>query len=201
MYGYYFIRGDILKIKILKNKNLDLNDTIGNKSLTINKKFYFNIILLLKVIVALIYAFYLGYNLFYFGESFIVYGIKFLVLLFIIYLFIDIPYNFFKVLLIPGAFKKDTVILYINPFNFAIDICFKKETSKAYIILANIISIIIFSFLPNILLAIYGFDIYIYALASASTIFIMKDLFYSILLIITNGNKIISTPCYYKFTK
>lgn len=190
-----------MKLKILKNKNLDLNDNIDNKGLTINKKFYFNIILILKVIVALIYAFYLGYNLFYFGESFIMYGVKFLVLLFIIYLFIDIPYNLFKVLLIPGTFKQDNVILYINPFNFAIDICFKKENNKAYIILVNIITIIIFSFVPNILLAIYGFDIYIYALASASTIFIIKDLFYSILLTITNGNKLISTPYYYKITE
>lgn len=185
-----------MRFKLLKSNKI--NEDINDANMYINKQSYYNIIILLKTIVALIYAFYLGYNLFYFGDDFINYGIKFIVILFIIYLFFDIPYNLSKLIFLPEVFKKDNIIIYINPFNLSIDVCFKKEVNKYYLIFINLITIIIFSFIPNILLFIKEFNIYIYALAAASSIFIIKDLIYTILLILFNKKRIISNPHFFK---
>lgn len=188
-----------MRFKLLKSNKI--NEDINDDNIYINKQSYYNIIILLKTIVALIYAFYLGYNLFYFGDDFIYYGIKFVIILFIIYILFDIPYNLFKLIFLPGAFKKDNIIIYLNPFNLTIDICFKKEINKYYLIFINLIAIIIFFIIPNVLLIIKEFNIYIYAFASASSIFIIKDLIYTILLILFNKKKIVSNPHFFKGIK
>lgn len=189
-----------LKIKLLNNSII--NEDIDDKSneVYINKKSYLSTIILLKTIIALVYAFYLGYNIFNLGENFFTYAIKFAIVLFIIYLFIDIPYNLFKIILFIILGKKDFII-YLNPFNLAIDICFDNEISKKYVLLVNIITMIVFSLTSNILLFLNGFNIYTYALASAISIFIIKDLIYSILLIAYGKENIISTPKVFKNIK
>ena len=188
-----------MKFAILKKRDY-LNEEFIDNSLYIDKENHFSKILFIKVIVALIYAFYLGYNLFFSGDNYIKYGVKFLMLLILIYLFIDLPYNIFKALFLPGAFEKNNIILEINPFNLAIDITTKKEISKISLIFSILISILIFSLIPNILLIIYGFNIYTYAVASATTIYIVRDLYYFILLLNNINNKLVSTPYMFKFS-
>lgn len=171
-----------MKISILNN-DTELEENSISESYKVNKKNLSALILTIKVLVALLYAFGLGYSLFFFGEDFIHVGLKFLYLLILAYIFIDFPLSFFKALLLPKTFDKDKIILSLNPYNLSIDICSKIKISKISVILSFIIPFIFLAIIPTILSYKLEFNIYLYVLGTVSAIIGTKDLIYSILIL------------------
>lgn len=171
-----------MKISIAKKDQRLIYENL-EECKTIDKRKYLSIILTLKVIVALLYAFGLGYSLFFFGDDFIKVGVLFLPLLVICYILIEFPYSIIKSLLLPKVFKKNAISLYINPFTMAIDITSSIKISKIRFILSIIISVIIFAVVPTIVSYLLEFNIYLYAIASSSAIIATKDIFYLFLIL------------------
>jgi hypothetical protein len=204
LYDSYFLvsilGGANLKISILKK-----DDTISNYLLDqytegyIIKKDFFNIILFIKVVVASIYAFGLGYSLFFVGDNFIKIGIKFLFLLIGLYIFIELPYALFKALLLPKVFNKDIIKLELYPFNMSISISSKKPVPKERILISLILPFLVFALIPTIASYTLEFDILLYAIASSSAIISVQDLIFFILLVFDNSIKgsLIMTPSEY----
>ncbi len=189
-----------LKISILKK-----DETISNYLLDeytegyIIKKDFFNIILFIKVVVASIYAFGLGYSLFFLGDNFIKVGIKFLFLLIVLYFFIELPYGLFKALLLPKVFNNDIIKLELYPFNMSISISSKKPVPKERLLISLIVPFLVFALIPTIVSYTLEFDVLLYAIASSSAIISVKDLIFFILLISNNSIKgnLIMTPFEY----
>jgi hypothetical protein len=180
-----------LKISILKKDQIPKESVVDENNIIDKGKFY-TIILISKVIVALVYAFGLGYSLFFLGDDYIKVGIKFLGLLIILYMFIDFPYSFLKALFLPKVFNKDIINLQLNPYTMAIDISSNIKISKIRVILSIIIPFILLAVIPTIASYILEFNMYLYLLASSSAIIATKDLIYLILIIKNNtkGSKI-----------
>lgn len=180
-----------MKISILKKDQIPKESVVDENNI-IDKGKFSTIILISKVIVALIYAFGLGYSLFFLGDEYIKVGIKFLGLLIILYIFIDFPYSLLKALFLPKVFNKDIINLQLNPYTMAIDITSKIKISKVRVILSIIIPFILLAVIPTIASYILEFNMYLYLLASSSAIIAIKDLIYLILIIKNNtkGSKI-----------
>ncbi|WP_347707748.1 metalloprotease family protein [Clostridium sp. 1001275B_160808_H3] len=189
-----------LKISILKSGNNKNNDSIDehNKGHIIKKDFS-TLILLIEVIVASVYAFGLGYSLFFSGDDFIKVGIKFLLILIVLYFLMEFPYALIKASLLPNAFKKDIINLNLNPYNMSISISSKKAISKDRVLIASIVPFIILALAPTIISYILEFNMYLYAIASASAIISMPDLVFLIVLIRDEsvGESLIITPYEY----
>lgn len=180
-----------MKISIAKNKEHLTEDSLDNHNI-IDKENYSSVIFFLKVLVATLYAFGLGYSLFFLGDDFIHVGKLFLALLIISYIFIEYPYAFIKALFLPKVLKKDNINLEINPFTMAIDIRSKIKISKVRIIFSLIIPCILFAVIPTIASYMLEFNIYLYAIAAAAAIISTKDIIY-LLIILKNyslGNSI-----------
>ncbi|MBD7915340.1 DUF3267 domain-containing protein [Clostridium sp. Sa3CUN1] len=171
-----------MKIYILNN-NTELGENSTLESYKVNKKNLAGLILTIKVIVALLYAFGLGYSLFFFGEDYIKVGLRFLCLLILAYIFIDFPLSFLKALLLPKTFDKDKIILSLNPYNLSIDICSNIKISKMSVILSFILPFIFLSIIPTVLSYKLEFNIYLYVLGTVSAIIGTKDLIYSLLIL------------------
>ncbi|MBE6054501.1 MAG: DUF3267 domain-containing protein [Clostridium sartagoforme] len=175
-----------MKISIIKKED-KLKETTSEESVIINKRNYSAIILFTKVIVAIIYAFGLGYSLFFLGDDFIKEGLVFLALLIISYIIIEIPYALIKSLFLPKVFEKDNIRLLINPFTMAIDICSNIKISRIRYIFSILIPFIIFAIVPTIASYILEFHMYLYVIASASAIIATKDIMYLIILLINHS--------------
>lgn len=171
-----------MKIYILNN-NTELGENSTLESYKVNKKNLSGLILTIKVIVALLYAFGLGYSLFFFGEDYIKVGLRFLCLLILAYIFIDFPLSFLKALLLPKTFDKDKIILSLNPYNLSIDICSNIKISKMSVILSFILPFIFLAIIPTVLSYKLEFNIYLYVLGTVSAIIGTKDLIYSLLIL------------------
>ena len=180
-----------MKFSILKKEQIS-DESISDKNTIIYKNDFSTIILILKVIVAMIYAFGLGYSLFFFGNDYIKAGIKFLILLILSYIFIDFPYSLLKALFLPKVFNKDIINLQLNPYTMGIDISSNIKIDKVRVILSLIIPFILLAVIPTIASYILEFNMYLYVLASSSAIISIKDLVYLILIIKNNskGSKI-----------
>lgn len=180
-----------MKISILK-KDQKSNETPLEESNIINKRNYSSIILISKVIVAIIYAFGLGYSLFFFGDKFIKAGLNFLALLIISYIIIEYPYALLKALFLPKVFEKDNINLQINPYTMTINICSKIKVSKSRLILSLIAPFIILVIAPTIASYVLEFNMYFYVIASSSAIVATKDLVYLVAIIknYSKGNDI-----------
>ncbi len=180
-----------MKISIAKKKEHLTEDSSNNYNI-IDKENYSSIIFFLKVLVAISYAFGLGYSLFFLGDDYIHVGKTFFALLIISYIFIEYPYAFIKALFLPKVLKKDNINLEINPFTMAIDISSKVKISKVRIIFSLIVPCILFAVIPTIASYMLEFNIYLYAIASSAAIISVKDIIYLIILIKNNslGNKI-----------
>ncbi|WP_278600926.1 metalloprotease family protein [Clostridium tertium] len=190
----------ILKISILKssnNKNNDFIDEHNNGHIV--KEDFSSLILFIKVIIASIYAFGLGYSLFYSGDDFLKVGIKFLLILIVLYFLMEFPYALLKASLLPNAFNKDIIKLNLNPYNMSISISSRKPISKNRVLIASIVPFIILALAPTVISYILEFNIYLYAIASASAIISMSDLIFSIILISNEsvGESLIITPYEY----
>lgn len=184
-----------MKISIVNNLNCVEDDSIDECAI-INKKNISALITTLKVIVALLYAFGLGYSLFFFGENYIQIGLKFLYLLILAYIFMDFPLSFLKAILLPKTFNKDKITLSLNPYNFSIEICSKIKLSKSIVIFSFILPFVLFGIIPTILSYKLEFNLYLYVLASVSSIIGTKDLIYSLVIIKNHalGRRIRLTP-------
>lgn len=197
MYDSYFfiLRRDKLKISILNNFN-ELNDESIENCFIVNKENLSTLILTVKVIISLLFAFGLGYSLFFFGENYIEVGLKFLSLLIISYIFIDFPLSFFKALLLPKSFSKDKIVLFLNPFNLSIDICSNIRLSKGVVIFSFLFPYIIFAIIPTVLNYKLEFNIYLYLLATVSAIAGAKDFIYSLVILknYSSGKTVQLTP-------
>ncbi|WP_291648085.1 metalloprotease family protein [Clostridium sp.] len=189
-----------MKISILKSDNNKNNDSVDeHNNGHIIKEEFSSLILLIKVIIASIYAFGLGYSLFYSGDDFVKVGIKFLLILIVLYFIMEFPYALLKVSLLPNAFNKDIIKLNLNPYSMSISISSTKPISKDRVLIASTVPFIILALAPTIISYILEFNIYLYAIASASAIISMSDLIFSIILIRDEsvGESLIITPYEY----
>jgi len=175
-----------LKISIAKNKEHLTEDSSDNYNI-IDKENYSSVIFFLKVLVAILYAFGLGYSLFFLGDDFIHVGKLFLALLIISYILIEYPYAFIKALFLPKVLKKDNINLEINPFTMAINIRSKIRIAKVRIGFSLIIPCILFAVIPTIASYILEFNIYLYAIAASAAIISTKDIIY-LLVILKNSS-------------
>lgn len=169
-------------------KNSPLDDEkesfLEEKDIPRNK--YNAIILLIRVLVACIFAFGLGYFLSptveSFLDDFIIVGIKFICILIFMYLSIGYLFTLISTMLLPKAFTKDNIKIYLRLFS-------AKVRSDQYIKEGRIIfSLLVPFFLLSVIPIIYfildhtinGFNLYLYAFISASTIKSVSYLFYVI---------------------
>ena len=144
---------------------LDLNNEW--KAIHSLKKKYFSFIkLLIELIMACIYAFGLGYNLFYLDRV-LKTGLIFLVLLVVSYLFIIIPHEFLHVL----CYKtKDNVIIRYSLIKLKLVSYFDGTISKSRALVLIILPFIVFTIIPTVASYLLGFNIFLYAIASANSI-------------------------------
>lgn len=111
----------------------------------------------------------------------------------------EFPYALLKASLLPNAFNKDIIKLNLNPYNMSISISSRKPISKNRVLIASIVPFIILALAPTVISYILEFNIYLYAIASASAIISMSDLIFSIILISNEsvGESLIITPYEY----
>ena len=147
----------------------------------IKKKLYYKI-LFFKVIIALAYAFGLGYNLASYGDDFIYKGIKFLVLLISEYFLLDYIYSLFIALILPNPFSKENITFDFRILNS--NVISKDKVKKSRLIIAYIVPFIILSIIPTLIFITYGFDIYFYSYISCIMIKSVSYIFYSIVIIL-----------------
>lgn len=171
-----------MKISIAKN-NEDLTEDYLDNHNIIYKSKYSKLIFFFKVIVAIAYAFGLGYSLFFLGDEYIKVGKLFLALLIIFYIVIGYPYSLIKALLLPKVFKKDNINLVINPFTMAINIKSKIKISKIRIIISSLVPCILLAVIPTIASYILEFNLYLYAIASSAAIISVRDIIYLLVII------------------
>lgn len=173
-----------MKISIINKRNQFTNEsnkpnvTDNNDFAVIKKDKSSRNILIFKVIIAVLYAFGLGYSLFFFGDNFIKVGVKFVLILIPLYYIIDLPYSIIKSLLLPKVFSNDEIIIALNPLTLESTIITKSVVSKSRYILSILIPFILFSVVPTILSYYLEFNFYLYLIASAAAIISMKDIIY-----------------------
>lgn len=173
-----------MKISIINKRNQFTNESnkpnvSDNEEFAIIKKDKSSRnILIFKVIIAVIYAFGLGYSLFFFGDDFIKVGIKFVLFLIPLYYVIDLPYSIIKSLLLPKAFSNEEVMIAINPLTLDSTIITKNVVSKSRYILSILIPSILLTFIPTILSYFLEFNFYLYLIASSTAIISIKDIIY-----------------------
>ncbi len=171
-----------MKISFIKNDENLIENTLEN-DVIIDKSNYSSIILFLKVVVATLYAFGLGYSLFFLGDDFVHVGLLFLALLVISYILIEYPYAFLKALFLPKVFDKDNINLKLNPFTSAIDIVSKIPISKGRIAISILLPFILLVVVPTIVSYKLEFNMYLYLIASSSAIIATKDIIYLLVIL------------------
>lgn len=171
-----------MKISIAKNNEDLTEDYLDNHNIIYISK-YSTLIFFFKVIVAIAYAFGLGYSLFFVGDEYIKVGKIFLALLIISYIVIEYPYALIKALFLPMVFKKDNINLVINPFTMNINIKSKIKISKIRIIISSLVPCILLAVIPTIASYILEFNLYLYAIASAVAIISVRDIIYLLVII------------------
>lgn len=171
-----------MKISIAKNNEDLTEDYLDNHNIIYISK-YLTLIFFFKVIVAIAYAFGLGYSLFFVGDEYIKVGKIFLALLIISYIVIEYPYALIKALFLPMVFKKDNINLVINPFTMNINIKSKIKISKIRIIISSLVPCILLAVIPTIASYILEFNLYLYAIASAAAIISVRDIIYLLVII------------------
>lgn len=183
-------------MKFLKG---NLPDTSKNQYLTdnfkliytIKEKSFLYISLFIEVLIACIYAFGLGYSLSFFDNLFKT-GIIFLILLGISYLIIIIPHEFLHVLFYK---TKDNVTINYNLWQLRFISYFDGIISKRRALILISTPFIILSIIPTIISYLLGFNLFLYALASANAIKSGIDVLNLILIFINvpnNSNLIIN---------
>ncbi|ASW42819.1 hypothetical protein [Clostridium isatidis] len=175
-----------MKVSIYRKNSLgdDEKDLLLDEN-NIPKNKYNNIILILRVLVACVFAFNFGYLLFPFVDDFlkdfIIVGLKFLFILIFMYLILGYIFTFISTMFLPKAFKADNIKVYISIFSAKVRS--KEVIKEARIIFALLVPVILLSLVPIIFFIINGFNIYLYAAISASTIKSVSYLFYVIVYI------------------
>ncbi|VYT65948.1 hypothetical protein [Clostridium tertium] len=187
-----------MKISIIKKEN-QFNNESDKPEINDNKEFAVikkekssRNILIFKVVVAVLYAFGLGYSLFFFGDNFIKVGVKFLILLIPLYYIIDLPYSIIKSFLLPNVFSKDEIVIALNILTFDSTIITKSSVPKIRYLLSILIPFLLLILVPTILSYFLEFNFYLYLIASATAIISIKDLIYIINILKHNfkGNSI-----------
>lgn len=173
-----------MKITFYRKNNLiddEKNLQIDESNIPKNK--YNFIILLFRVITACIFAFGLGYLLFPsvddFLNDFIIVGIKFIFILVFMYFVLGYLFIFLSTMFLPKAFQEDHIKVYLRVFSAKVRS--KERINESRIVFSLLIPVIILSLLPIIYFVVNGFNIYLYAFISASTIKAVSYLFYAIL--------------------
>ncbi|WP_300385935.1 hypothetical protein [Clostridium sp.] len=172
-----------MKLKFYKRK-LETEDSflesIADSSIIKNKIYYK--ILFFKVIVALCYAFGLGYNLASYGDDFIYKGIEFLGLLILQYFLLDYVYAMFVALLLPYPFSKENITFDFRVLNS--NVIAKDKVKKSSLVLAYIIPFIVLSLIPTLIFITYDFKITFYSYMSCIMIKSVTYIIYSILILL-----------------
>lgn len=172
-----------MKLKFYKRK-LETEDSylesIADYTIVKNKLYYK--ILFFKVIIALAYAFGLGYKLASYGDDFIYKGIEFLGLLVLEYFLLDYIYSLFITLLLPNPFSKGNITFDFRILNS--NVIAKDKVKKSRLIIAYIVPFIVLSLIPTLIFITYGFDIYSYSYISCIMIKSVSYIFYSVLIIL-----------------
>lgn len=172
-----------MKLKFYKRKLETEDSYLENISdyTIIKNKFYYKI-LFFKVIIALAYAFGLGYKLASYGDDFIYKGIEFLGLLIIEYFLLDYIYSLFIALLLPNPFSKENITFDFRILNS--NIIAKNKVKKSRLIISYIVPFIFLSLIPTLIFIMYGFNLYFYSYISCIMIKSVSYIIYSILLIL-----------------
>lgn len=175
-----------MKLTFYRKKSNDENYYIENpnQSIIVKSKLYYKI-LFFKVIIALAYAFGLGYNLASFGDDFIVKGIEFLFLLIIQYFLLDYIYSLFIAFLLPNPLSKQNIIFDFRLLNS--NIILKNKVKKTRVIIAYITPFIILALIPTLFFIIYGFNLYFYSYMSCIMIKSISYIVYSISIILRDS--------------
>lgn len=173
-----------LKNNISYNTNeIYLSDN-SNPVYNCEKKTFLSLKLFIQVIIASIYAFGLGYSLFYVDEV-IKNGLIFLVLLALNYLIIIIIHELLHVLCYPA---NDKVIIRYSLSRLTFFSSSDENVSKIRSLLLLILPFITLTVFPSIISYSLGFNMFLYAFASANAIKSGSDLL-NIVLIIKNVPK------------
>lgn len=146
----------------------------------VKKKLYYKI-LLFKVIIALAYAFGLGYNLASY-DDFIYKGIKFLGFLILEYFLLDYIYSLFIALLLPHPFSKENITFDFRILNS--NIIVKDKVKKSRLIISYIVPFIVLTLIPTLIFITYDFDILFYSYMSCIMIKSVSFVIYSILILL-----------------
>lgn len=175
-----------MKLTFYRKKSKEENYYLENpnQSIIVKSKLYYKI-LFFKVIVALIYAFGLGYNLASYGDDFIFKGIEFLFLLIIQYFLHDYIYSLFIAFLLPNPLSKQNITFDIRLLNS--NIIVKNKVKKSRVIMSYIIPFIVLALIPTLFFIIYGFNIYFYSYISCIMIKSVSYIFYSISIILKDS--------------
>lgn len=180
---FIFLGGAFLRFKFYKRK-LETEDSylesIADYAI-VKSKIYYKI-LFLKVIIAIAYAFGLGYNLASYGDDFIYKGIEFLGFLIIEYFLLDYIYSLFIALLLPSPFANENITFDFRLLNS--NVITKDKVKKSRLILAYIVPFIVLSLIPTLIFITYDFDIIFYSYISCIMIKSVSYVVYSILILL-----------------
>lgn len=170
-----------LKNNISYNSNDLYLDNNFNSIYNFEKTHFVSIKIFIQVTVACIYAFGLGFSLFYLGTV-IKNGLVFLALLALSFLIIIILYELSHILFYPNK-DKDKVTICYSLLPLAFFSCFDDSISKGRALSLLVIPFIILAIFPTIASYLLGFNLFLYAFASAGAIKTSTDLLNLILIL------------------
>ena len=167
-----------MKILFYNSKNSEICED-DDKALLIKENYNW-LTLLVKVIIATVYSFGLGYSLYYYSEDVIpnfLLSLRYLILFYFIFEFI---YAIFTSSLLPNAFNNNVTV---NLRFFSSSISSEDNISKKRLLISLLIPFSILSLLPILFSFFYGFNPILYAFLYASTVKGSSYLVYSIIIL------------------
>ena len=177
-----------MKILFYSNKNDETYEYDDNALLL--KEDYQGLILFVKVIIATVYAFGLGYNLYYYSEKVIQNFLTSLKYIIIFYIALEFVYAIFTAFLLPKALNNNVTV---NLRLFKSTNYLKEKVDKVRVITALLIPFLTLALIPNIIISVqYSFTPLLYAFLFASTVKGSSYLIYAIIILLKDFDDEIS---------
>ena len=173
-----------MKILFYNKKDYETDEKNDNNSLL--KDNYQGLILFIKVIIATIYSFGLGYNLYYYSEKIIPNFFLSLKYLIIFYLGLEFIYILFSSFLLPKALNNNVIV---NLRLFKSTNQAENNVSKTRLIVSLLIPFIILSLIPTLISFAYSFNPILYSFLYASTIKAASYIIYSLIILLKDFNE------------
>jgi len=169
-----------LKILFYNSKNSETYENDTDDTALLIKENYNWLTLLVKVIIATIYSFGLGYSLYYYSENIIPNFLLSLEYLIIFYFLLEFIYAIFTSSLLPKAFNNNVTV---NLRLFSSSNSSEENVSKKRLLISLLLPFFILSLLPLLFSFFYGFNPILYAFLYASTVKGSSYLIYSIIIL------------------